>query len=296
MYYMNEEFPMWVQQREIVTTPTDERQRLVVLGDSRAKSGFKPSLSEIHTINLSLGGISPVGGYYLLGKYLDVAPAPEKLVLSFSPFVLHDQDDFRQVFWDRPVRFSLLERDDLEEIFQNAERLGDTSFGDLRWHGLRFASPDKSFGDLLAGSFIMRRKENRKIYRQVRDQGGHVFFGTENGSSEPFTEARFDEFRVSEMLEFYLHETIRLAKRNDIDVYWYSMPFNNSSIEALHPAFMSGFDAFLATLSRRGDITVINGISFMDDAEFGDPSHVYHGVQKVTLDLLSGAGLLADDS
>jgi hypothetical protein len=160
---------------------------------------------------------------------LDVAPAPEKLVLSFAPFVLLETSEFRRLFRERPVRFSLLEPNDLEEIFHRAERLGDRSFGNLSWHSFRFALPDKFFGDLLAGSFFMRGGENREIYRRMKSERGHTFFGIKNGSSEPFKEVVIDDFVASKMLQFYLAEIIGLAEQNQIEVYWYTMPFNASS-------------------------------------------------------------------
>lgn len=216
-------------------------------------------------------------------------------MLSFAPFVLLETSEFRRLFRERPVRFSLLEPNDLEEIFHRAERLGDRSFGNLSWHSFRFALPDKFFGDLLAGSFFMRGGENREIYRRMKSERGHTFFGIKNGSSEPFKEVVIDDFVASKMLQFYLAEIIGLAEQNQIEVYWYTMPFNASSGAALSASFRSGHDAFLGELSRGAGVTVVNnGITVMDDAEFGDPSHVFGGVQQVTQDLLRGVGLEVD--
>jgi hypothetical protein len=294
MYFMSEEYPMWIHQMEVVATPTQER--LVVLGDSRSKAGYQPSLTEIQTINLSCGGISPVGSYYVLKKYLSVAPAPEKIVISFAPFVLLEMSGFRTLFWERSVKYSLLDREDLKEVSSNARRLGDETFGDVEWNYFRFSLPDKRFDDLRAGSLFMRGEANREIYHHAKTHRGHSFFKGRHAPDGHFREVDSEDFIHSKMLKYYLNETIRLAQSNDIEVYWYTVPFNQGSKDALSPVFQFGFDAFLGELSREMGVTVINGITFIDNDHFGDPSHIKGGVKKVTFDLLHGVGLSGDAS
>ena len=62
---------MWYHIKEVVNSTYNENIELIVIGDSRAKAAFIPSeLPEINSFNLSLGGATPVEGYYILKKYL----------------------------------------------------------------------------------------------------------------------------------------------------------------------------------------------------------------------------------
>ena len=60
--------------------------------------------AEINSINLSVGGGTPIEGYYTLLEYLKNNKKPLYILLSYGPFHFEQAD----WFWTRNVRFDFL--------------------------------------------------------------------------------------------------------------------------------------------------------------------------------------------
>ena len=87
MSYMDVEYAMYKQQKDYISKNHDTN-RVLILGDSRAKASFMPDVLGEDVYNISLGGISPVESYYMLKEYLENHDAPEYLILAYAPMHL----------------------------------------------------------------------------------------------------------------------------------------------------------------------------------------------------------------
>ena len=75
MAYMDVEYAMYKQQKDYISKNHDTN-RVLILGDSRAKASFMPDVLGEDVYNISLGGISPVESYYMLKEYLENHAGP----------------------------------------------------------------------------------------------------------------------------------------------------------------------------------------------------------------------------
>lgn len=117
MLYMDGEYAMYKQQKDYISKNKDYN-RVLILGDSRAKASFMPSQLGDSVYNIALGGISPVESYYMLKEYLENHQAPEYLVLAYAPMHLcwasDDNDNF--VLWKRCIYFHTFNDKDFFEL------------------------------------------------------------------------------------------------------------------------------------------------------------------------------------
>ena len=274
--YEVQEYPMWKYNEDVVRTKNSVVQKILAIGDSRMKAAFKPSLFNENMMNLSLGGGTPIEGYYTLQNYLLTNPKPENIIISYSPFHLVMQD----TFWHRSVRYKYLKKSEYSEIIGYARVLNDDTLGELhRWK--YYLTPNPYLRSISKGLRKKRWKNYEPVYNSLIIEKGHSYFGKNAGSSALNTETQFDEFRHSKLIDFYLKKLIKLAAENNITIFWYTVPFNNSSCEAINDKFRQEYDKYVYSLEKTG-VNVIRGISCVSDSSFGDSSHLYSGVEMET--------------
>jgi len=67
MWYLDSEYPMWLHVKTTMNANIPLNYNTLMLGDSGAKAGFIPTQDILKkSINLSLGGSTPVEAYYIL--------------------------------------------------------------------------------------------------------------------------------------------------------------------------------------------------------------------------------------
>lgn len=292
--YMNREYPMWIDVKRNSTKSNEHN--LIFIGDSKAKAGFQPNsfdANNIDSINLSIGGGTPIEGFYTLKRYLE-NNRPKYLFLSYGPFHLEKQD----VYWGRTVKFDFLDITNNIEVTKYATELNEYklldkgnkfkqshlySYLNYRYNPLNYLPDFKST--------IFNKKENRKsvnikVLSELKESKGHYFFGRSEASHGLNQESKSKgKFEVSKLLELYLIKTIELATKYDVKVYYYTMPFNKTSYDNTLDIYITSYDTFLKNLSTQYNITVLNKLDYLDDTNFGDPSHIYHGIDTVTHDI-----------
>ena len=73
--------------KEYIESEIDKE--IIVIGDSRAMAGLAPKLIDPNSVyNLSIGGGTPISGYYTLKKMLEKQKTPKTIILSYAPFHL----------------------------------------------------------------------------------------------------------------------------------------------------------------------------------------------------------------
>jgi hypothetical protein len=250
---------------------------MLVLGDSRAAADVLPNRLGIRAVNLAVGGGSSVEAYYMLARALRCEDRPGRIVLSLNAGHLSQPD----TFWQRSVRFGLLDHDDLTDFLNSATRLGDRSLagengdglpGRLRaWlYAVRF--PSFYFGNLLSGGVMLRYWSNRQALAAALDTHGQYFFGVDSGSSAVAMEGRMRGFAPAPILDDYLDRTLSLAERFGIPVDFVPMPLNQSTWRSTDPAMRAAFGGYLAQVAARhpGFHAPIEAMPHWPDRWFGD--------------------------
>jgi len=285
MIYESREYPMWKHVKELMNAKTNESLKLIVIGDSRAKAGFMPRKINYKTLNLAVGGSTPIEGYFTLLTYLDNNPDPENLVLSYSP--LHMSHDM--YYWERTLKYDFLKNRQYDEISEKISELGDPGIGsvNLRWKYKYLTS--MYISSVFTGLAKKRWIKNEETYKYLISSNGHSFFGTRKGSSSYNGEVKLaNDFHSSDLIDFYFKKMIRLAKLHNINIYWYTMPFNDASCEKVSKKLVYNFNEYIKYISKKTNLKIIRKIHCLENRYYGDGSHVYEGAHITTQDIASG--------
>lgn len=283
-YYMDREFALWQQVKQdshdpVLTAEAD----LIYLGDSRAKAALLVNRFEQQSgrrlINLTLGGATPIEGYYTLKAVLKQGTAQD-IIISYAPYHLTKID----TYWFRAVKFAYLQPGQYREIQRHARRLQEPSLLDDHYLNYRL-KPGLYLTDALHGLLERRWADYQATLDELRQSGGHYFFGREHGFSGLSEENFYGPFAPLPILDLYMSKIIKLARAQGATLYWYNMPFNRSSMSNLPEAYIKGFEEYLERFADEHFI-ILNRPYAEDDALFGDWSHVYLGADKVTQDIL----------
>lgn len=283
LFYESREYPMWVHVKNLINAESKIKQKMILIGDSRAKAGFEPVLSKDHALNLTVGGSTPIEGYYTLLTFLKNNPQPENLVLSYSPLhLMHGM-----YFWERTVKYNYLTDDQLDKIAGDLLKFDDPGIGKINqlWKYNYLVS--MYISSVVEGVKKKRWIINNKVKNDLVNSKGHAYFGTRNGSVSLNGEAKLaNDFHQSELIHYYFIKLIELAKSKSINVFWYTMPFNQSSCKKISPDLVKNFNKYIGRMELEENISVIKKAHCMDDKYFGDASHVFSGSKITTNDIL----------
>ena len=230
--YMNVEYPTY-KDTQLKTRQTHNAQN-IMLGDSRAKAGFITQDST--QLNLSIGGTTPISGYYTLKRYLAHNAPPKVLILSFMSLHYFMED----TFWERAIKFNYLDFDEFSEIVENARKLGQCKVINQngkckKYYFFKYKMQLQNYtaeiynacNDLLRGK--SRYDINTQIMADLASNGGHFFYGMANKSKGLNFEAKLKGFALNPLHDLYLQKIADLAKAHNIALFHYQMPFNEAS-------------------------------------------------------------------
>ena len=277
MDFLPAEYPMWREESDYVRTGGEDPD-IIIIGDSRAKSGIIPELLTEGTgrsaYNIAVGGCNAVEMYYALKHYLENHEAPEQAVVIFAPYHFCDIDNFGQT-----QTFNYLSVGELSEVYSQAlgfgetQKLGDHFFTDVFSCKLRL--PNKYLASIYEASLFGRGEENRKKYDSVRADRGYTEFGTESGNNFPAYEVHHPEFDSLHLVVLYYDRLLELADDNGIEVFALQSPVNEATSEGMSPRFRSGFGAFMEERAQRyPHFTVETQIPCYESRYFGDNNHL----------------------
>lgn len=290
IYFLPEEFPIWVYVKEKLSKINKEN--FILLGDSRAKAGFKPKtfdFANVSSLNLAIGGGTPIEAYYALRQYLK-KNKPEFLLLSFAPFHIQTQDSY----WGRTVLFDFLNLSEYYEITNHAKKFKEQDLLEKNLNENYYfftyvnytKNPFKFLPSLKKALFTKnnRYSVNNKILKYLKETKGHFFYGRALQSSGITSEGKQKEpFVNSTLINFYLEKLIVLAQSNNIKVYYYSMPLNYASYGSINFEYVNSYNSYISNLAKKYNIKILNSLYFLPNENFGDASHLYRGAEKVTL-------------
>ena len=276
---MNQEYPMWLHIKDIISEKHSLSIDLVVIGDSRAKAGFIPNKSKFNnSLNLSVGGGTPIEGYYTLKKFLKYNSGPKNLILSYGPFHLDSQD----CYWHRTVKFDFLGNENYLEVENISKSINDMNTLGINTSFTDYINPAKYSNDLKNGLLEKRWIHNNDVYNFCVASKGHYYFGRAPKSDGLNTESQRINFTHSALLNEFFIKTIKLAKKHNIKIFYYTMPFNQASYEVMKKEYKLSYENYINKISHHYNITVCNKIDFLTNDNFGDSSHLYKGATITT--------------
>lgn len=289
MYYMDDEYAMYVQQNDYVTgklnnenavtaTHGDNRasDRVLILGDSRAKAGFQPAKLWEGSYNIALGGASPIEGYYGLKKYLANHEKPRTVIMAYAPMHYMDVD----TLWTRSIYFHTLSPEDFRDLVRNAANFQDTEKILIENYNVEylmhyFYMPNKYATALKKSAFVLRHEKTVQKYNDMVAYKGHSFYGTAEYSDGVNGEAKVTDFAASDIITWYLEETFALCRENGIQVILEQTPMNETSYGILTEDFKNHFRSYMYDLAANNpDVTVFPDFLCYPNDCFGDADHL----------------------
>lgn len=284
MYYLDDEYAMYRQQKDYVTGQLNiEDARILILGDSRTKAGFKPQLLWDGTYNIALGGGTPIEGYYSLKEYLQHHKAPETVVMAYAPMHYMDVD----TLWTRSVYFHTLSEEDFRDLTKRASEFEDTKnilIEDYKTEYLmyKYYMPNKYATALKKSAFVGRHEKTSEKYNLMVEFDGYSTYGTAEQSGDINGEAKVSDFAPSDILTWYLEETFALCREHNIDVVLEQTPMNETSYGILTPEFKEHYRGYMQELVRKyPDEEIYPDFYCYPNDCFGDADHLNNrGVVK----------------
>ncbi len=282
MYYMDDEYAMYKQQDDYVTDSQSSDAQILILGDSRTKAGFDPAQLWEGSYNVALGGATPIEGYYSLKKYLAHHKKPDTVIMAYAPMHYMDVD----TLWTRSIYFHTLSGEDFEHLTAMAKQFEDTdnilidNYKREYWM-YRFYMPNKYATALKKSAFVMRYKKTKEKYTLMEEFKGHSFYGTATQSGDINGEAKVTDFVASDIITWYLQETIDLCKAQGITVVLEQTPMNETSYGILTRDFKDHYRAYMYDLAvKNPDVRMYPDFYCYPNDCFGDADHLnVHGVE-----------------
>lgn len=230
--YMDGEYSYYTQTKDYIHGKTNLKPaKIIILGDSRAKSGINPKLISDDCFSLAQGGSTSIEAYYTLKNYIENMGVPKRVLLSDCSYHLANVDGF----WTRNIYFDFLSFKEAKEVIDVAKDFDEMDAlcengekGILTLIEYKIKSPTK-YMSAIVNSFSENRKEiNKKLYQQMVDDKGFKSFVSWWPTS---TEYDMETIEVLNTLDYYYRKTIDLCVKNNIEVYSLNMPLIDSTYD-----------------------------------------------------------------
>lgn len=223
MGYMDGESPHYLWNKEKVNSPEDRYYDTIILGDSMANAAYMPEILSDTTINLSLGGMTPVENYYVLQDWLTTHSAPKVCYISFQDAHLLIEDCFwtRTMYSHRFRRDQNLEMLKTAEIFQEPTIITDSYQTDFISYELFL--PNKYIASIMNSGFNQRYEKNLETMRKDELHRGR-YIAREAEGFEGGKKGVMEEFYLNPLFEDYYRRLIAMCMENNIQVRIVKLP------------------------------------------------------------------------
>ena len=279
----DEELPYYLWNKQICRGSSTEQYDVVILGDSVANAAYMPELLSGRTINLALGGTTPMEAYYILCEYLASHDKPKVVYMSFldSHFIFDDCFYVRTLYSHRfpfGVNCRMLHRGiEFEEP--------SIAMDDARMKLLEYAvyAPSKYITSFMNGGINQRMEENSQImmtddahYGRYIGVGNMVWGTPEN--------MEFSEFLVNPLFDRYYQDIIGLCEDNGITVRLVKLPLTDCA--TFSSEYLREYESYYMDIKNQYENVTVDWISAYDISDFYDDHHMNsHGAFRLAADL-----------
>lgn len=225
--FTDSETPFYIWNKLFCYTTQEEKIDVIILGDSTANASYMPEVLSGSTVNLALGGTTPMENYYVLQNYLDHNDAPEDVFISFMDSHLSISD----WYWTRSLYSHRFSFKDNWEMLQQARKFDEKSITReneyLDFLAYELYLPSKYITSMRNASFNQRLVENSIAFEAVDIHSGRYMAVGNDESS--FEGAHYDEFYVGPLFDYYYKKLICLCIENGSNVHIVKLPLPATS-------------------------------------------------------------------
>ncbi len=281
-FYNNEEFPMWKSKMKLINSKFEYEN--IIIGDSRAIAGIDPNILGESFYNLALGGSSPLEGFFTLKKIIANGNKPKLIIVSYAPF--HLEVSFS--FYERAIKYGFYTLENINDIFFhlnkdkeqfwsiNYEKLDQKDFYKslIRAYLIKLKFPHYFKDEMRNSLFSLRISKNMKTYEQIcLSKGSFEFKLTKsiNGLNKESDNNKFFNYRKIYLSS--LENIFTLAEKNNIQVIYTELPFNENSFNHMNSNYLTQYNEFFERLKHKynnvifyPDITAYNNSLFIDQS------------------------------
>jgi hypothetical protein len=280
MWFLDPEYPMWLAKNEMIEAC--DVGDTVILGDSRAMAGLVPALISPTTVNLAVGGATPIESERIAERIAKCPTPPKRVLLSFqAPYMMVEQ-----AYWERTALFHYLGFERMEALRKTSLELQDSivyskrpfeSFLEIfKNYGYSISFPSFYFPAMVNAGFIGRKEKNEQFLQTTRSNRGQHFFGTADRSDWFSSEAEMTKFHPSPVLDVYFDRMISALRERGIKVYFAGAPLNQATYERVDPKIMSSFLDYLKDKEAKDpNFRILASPLFsLPNEDFGDVEHL----------------------
>ncbi|MDO4621637.1 MAG: hypothetical protein Q4B22_01660 [Eubacteriales bacterium] len=269
--YVDGEIPYYLWNKHVTGSTDETAYDVLILGDSAANAAYRPTELSAGTINLSLGGTTPMENYYILSEWLEYHEAPADLFVSYMDMHYTIKDP---AFWKRVVfshRFSFRTNWQMTAARYgklNAENKG--YYLDLLAYELYL--PSKYITAVTNAGFNQRYETNVEAYNgNAERRGRYIAVGTEDGY-EGNAES-FKTFYMEPCLDVYYRELIQLCEEKGIRLHILRLPLPEGV--SYTAEYEKEYDAYFEKLIQGSDtVELIRWTTSYERTFFNDAHHM----------------------
>ena len=270
--YVDGEAPYYIWNRDQARQESETYYETIILGDSVANSAFLPEVLSDGTINMALGGMTPVESYYVMEEWLASHPAPKACYIAYQD--IHLQQD--ECFWPRFMYSHRLSPAQGLEILACARRYecsgisSPTAFSDFLSYELYL--PNKYMTSLVNAGLKGRRAFNETVYElNELHRGRYIgsYFQDYQEGTEP---AVYEHFQTDPMIDFYYRKLIGLCMENGIRVRLIKPPMPDNSV--CTDTYREEFRAYYAGLAEEYPEITVDWFDPCGTVYFSDAVHI----------------------
>ena len=228
LYFLDDEASAYTLSKEMTNTTQEKYYGVIILGDSGANSAYVPEVLSDDTINLSLGGMTPVENYYVLKEWLEHHEAPRACYISFKDDHMHEAE----CFWVRAMYAHRLCINEELEILKAAAKYQEESIATehylLDYISYKLWFPDKYITSFLNASFNQRYDGNVATQQYIRFHRGR-YIGMDTRVYDVEEENLYSEFWVDPMFDEYYKKMIELCMEYGVAVHLVKVPYPDNT-------------------------------------------------------------------
>ena len=227
------------------------RPGLAVFGDSIVLDGVQPERLGPGVINCAMNGSTPIESYFLIKRLIKAPARPQAVLLSYNAYHFVHPD----FYWENTVKFGLVSGPEGGEVMdriiqlKDAELLSGSGIWNLEQRLYSFllsrGFPPYYISSLVAEPFGVRQRENEEALKVIAQTRGQYYFPLSDGSQSLNADTQLKTFIVSPVVDYYFKQTLKILKSENIPVYFYAMPVNESSVPHLDSGVVKGYREYL---------------------------------------------------
>lgn len=232
------------------------RPGLAIFGDSAVMDGVEPVKLGPAVINCAFNGSTPIESYFLIRRLLKAHAPPKAVLLSYNSYHFVHPD----FYWDTCVKFGLTSGTDADEVLENILKLKDKELitGSGLWNLeervysflLSRGFPSYYVSSMVAEPFGARKKENEEALGVIAETRGQYYLPLSDGSKTLNADTKLKAFAVSPVIDLYFRKTLDLLRKENIPVYFYVMPINETSVLHLDPRVFKDYRDYVGGFTR----------------------------------------------